>query len=77
MSGWTFGFTTVGMVLLWVLVILAIAALTRYLLKESRSAGSTGGRTPATVLSERFARGEVDTKEYRERLEALREAGHG
>ncbi|WP_017578714.1 SHOCT domain-containing protein [Nocardiopsis valliformis] len=77
MGGWTFGFMTVGMVLLWILIILAIVALTRHLLRESRSTAPTEARTPATVLSERFARGEIDTKEYRERLDALRETGHG
>jgi putative membrane protein len=77
MGGWTFGFTTVGMLLLWVLVILAIVALTRYLLQVRRPAAPTGTRTPETVLSERFARGEIDTEEYRERLGALPESGHG
>ncbi|GHC70451.1 hypothetical protein GCM10007079_01930 [Nocardiopsis terrae] len=77
MGGWAFGFMTVGMILLWILIVLAIVALAKYLLRESRSTASKDARTPETVLSERFARGEIDTKEYRERLDAIREAGHG
>ncbi|MDA3650144.1 SHOCT domain-containing protein [Saccharopolyspora indica] len=62
---------TVGMVLFWVLVIVAIIALVRYLQRSARA--DSGGTRAEEVLAERFARGEIDEEEYRRRLETLTE----
>ena len=38
-----------------------------------RSTGDTGERTPEMLLAERFARGEIDEAEYRQRIKVLKE----
>ncbi|MFD0886465.1 SHOCT domain-containing protein [Streptosporangium algeriense] len=65
------GITTI---LLWALIIVGIVALLRYI-AGGRQTGwfAAGVRTPPEeVLAERLARGEIDTEEYRQRLEVLR-----
>jgi putative membrane protein len=67
---------SVGMVAFWALVITAVVLAIRYLTSTRGSAaGSPGpGQTRAEdVLAERFARGEIDEDDYRQRLSALRE----
>ncbi|MDA3625178.1 SHOCT domain-containing protein [Saccharopolyspora oryzae] len=59
----------IGMVLFWVLLIVAIVALVRYLQRTARS--ESGSTRAEEVLAERFARGEIDEEEYRRRLETL------
>jgi putative membrane protein len=68
---------TVGMVALWALVITALVLAIRYLATSRGSAPrppSIPGQVRAEdVLAERFARGEIDDNEYRQRLALLRE----
>lgn len=72
---WGAAFTTISMVLLWLLIIVVVISLLRSLLSGTRSAAA---RTPSRpniaeqTLAERFARGDIDEEEYRRRLEALR-----
>ncbi len=76
MSGWGYGLMTVSMVLLWGLVILAIIATARYLGRSDGRADAIppppARPTPEQLLAERYARGEIDADEYRERLDTLR-----
>lgn len=63
--GWTDGMGWGGlwMVLWWVLVIVAIALLVKWLLQpEGRRE-----KTPLDILKERYARGEIDQEEYKKR----------
>lgn len=53
--------------LLSLLLIVAIV----YLLLGNRRAD---GASPKEILDQRYARGEIDTKEYHERLKALQES---
>ncbi|MEV7009175.1 hypothetical protein [Streptosporangium sp. NPDC051022] len=65
------GITTI---LLWGLIIAGIVALLRYI-GGGRQPGwfTAGGRTrPDEILAERLARGEIDSEEYKQRLELLR-----
>jgi putative membrane protein len=82
MSGWGYAGMAIGMVLFWVLIIVAIVALIRF------STGATQTRaipappppyaeSPEQVLAARFARGEIDEAEYRQRLGVLRGATPG
>ena len=82
MSGWGYALGTISMVLLWSLLVLAIAAAVRYLGRERREPSAAPPPAPPTppptaeqVLAERFARGEIDADEYRQRLDTLRQAG--
>jgi putative membrane protein len=73
-AGWTA--MSVGMVAFWALVITAVVLAIRYLSRPRGSAANaTGsGQTRAEgLLAERFARGEIDENEYRQRLSPLRE----
>ena len=74
MSGWGYGLMSVSMLLFWALLIIGIVALVRYLGHTGRQ-GAAPRPTPEQVLAERLARGEIDTDEYRERLDTLRSGG--
>ncbi|KEI45733.1 SHOCT domain-containing protein [Saccharopolyspora rectivirgula] len=71
-----FSFMTVSMVLFWVLMILGIIALTRYITRSSTAGrGAEPFDGPHRVLAERYARGEIDEEEYRRRAAVLAESG--
>lgn len=79
MSVWGYALGIIGMVLFWAVLVLAIAAAVRYL---DRKRGESFPPPPPPpppaaeqVLAERFARGEIDADEYRQRLDMLRRAG--
>lgn len=70
MSGWGYALMAVGTVLFWGLLVLGVVALIRYLGRRDRP---TDTRPAAEhVLAERFARGDIDESEYRQRLDVLR-----
>jgi len=63
--GWN-GFNAFGwvfMIVFWVLLILVVVALIRYI---SKSGTSKEGQTPLDILKERYARGEINKKEFEE-----------
>ena len=69
MSGWGWFAMSLSTVVFWGLVITAIVLLVRYL---HPGPSSQETKTPEQMLAERFARGEIDETEYRNRLAALR-----
>jgi len=74
MNGWGFALMTVSMVLFWGLVVFAVIAFVRHRGREDRSV-IAARPTAEQVLADRFARGDIDTQDYRDRLDALR-GGH-
>lgn len=80
MSGWGYAFGIIGMILFWGVLILAVVALIRYVGRSREEqpppppppAAPPQPPTAEQVLAERFARGEIDADEYRQRLETLR-----
>lgn len=75
LGAWGWVAMATGMVLFWTLVVVGIVWLVR-------STGGSGYREAATadpqqLLASRFARGEIDEREYRERLAVLRGQGPG
>lgn len=68
---------TVGMVAFWALVITAVVLAVRHLTGPRGSAANapSSGQPAEAVLAERFARGEINDDEYRQRLALLREHG--
>jgi len=75
MTGWGWFATSVGMVLMWALLIGVAVLLYRSLNRTSEPRDTTAHRSPEQLLAERFARGEVDEEEYRRRLAVLRGDG--
>lgn len=70
MSGWG-GFGILGwlsMLIFWVLLILGVVALIRYL---ARSGQSGEDKTPLDMLKERYAKGEINKKEFEEKKKDL------
>jgi putative membrane protein len=73
-AGWAL--MTVGMVAFWALVITAVVFGVRYLSGTRGTTANPPGSGPSSaedLLAERFARGEIDDNEYRQRLSALRD----
>ncbi len=69
MMGWGFGiFGWLFMLAFWALVILGIAALIRYLTTQSQN---QNGKTPLEILKERYAKGEINRKEFEEKKKDL------
>jgi len=70
MSGWGLALMSVGMVLFWTLIVLAVIAIARYL-RTGGDRPPEARPTPEELLAKRFARGEIDEQEYHQRLNAL------
>jgi putative membrane protein len=69
-GGWGFG--AIGMVLWWILIILGIVLLARWLLSGSPGRGGNAPTGRALeVLKERYARGEIDKQEYEQKKRDL------
>ncbi|MFI5615465.1 SHOCT domain-containing protein [Amycolatopsis sp. NPDC051903] len=77
MSGWGIALMTIGNVVFWALVIVAIVALVRVL--SRRPVAHDREQAPSAaeqLLAERFARGEIDEQTYRHDLGTLQQLHH-
>jgi putative membrane protein len=70
-SGWGMGFGMVFMLLFWVLVILGIAALIRWLMTQSSPSRGSRDKSPLEIVQERYARGEINREEYEQKKQDL------
>jgi putative membrane protein len=61
--GWGMGFGMISMVLFWILVILGIVVLVKWI-GASPSSPAPPSRTALEILQERYARGEIGKEEY-------------
>lgn len=72
--GWGWGMMGAGiisMVLFWVLIIVGIVVLVKWLAGFSRSTGTPLAKTALDVLNERYARGEIDREEFEQKKRDL------
>ncbi len=70
-TGWGMGLGVVFMLLFWLLVILGILALARWLQSPSSRDPATRGKTPLEIVQERYARGQIDRDEYEQKKRDL------
>lgn len=69
-NGWASLAMVASMALFWGVVIYGVLALARSARTPSPDVGDRSD--PEEILRERFARGEIDAREYQERLQVLR-----
>jgi len=65
------GFGWIFMILWWVIVVIGAVALIRWLVNQTSSKSGGDAKTPLQILQERYAKGEIDKKEFEERKQAL------
>jgi putative membrane protein len=73
-AGWGMGwFGMIAMLVFWVLVIVAIVYLIRWLAVSSRAGGREGRPeySALEILKKRYARGEIDKEEFEEKRKVL------
>jgi len=69
--GWSWWWM-VPMMFVMVAVVCAVVLLVVASTRSSDTPPKSQGLTPEDILNERFARGEIDAAEYRERMDTLR-----
>ena len=75
-GGFYMGFGGIWMVLWWILIIAGIVALVKWLVDSSTPRNrdidrGSPGKTALDILKERYARGEIDQEEFREKMRDL------
>ena len=72
--GWGWGWGLFGVlhtVLWWVLIVLGIAVLAKWLFRSGAQEGRTAGATALEILKERYARGEIGKDEFEQKKRDL------
>lgn len=69
--GWGMGFGFIFMLLFWGLILLGIATLIRWLMRQSSPSRNPRDKSPLEIVQERYARGEIDREEYEQKKSDL------
>lgn len=75
-GGFGLGFGIIGVILMilwWVLIIIAIVLLIKWLLGKTREEGKSSPLNALSILKERYARGEINKEEYEEKRKELKD----
>jgi putative membrane protein len=67
--GWWWGFGPFPMLLFWVLVVVALVALGKWIF--DRSGDTPRGKPALDILKERYARGEIGKEEFEQKKRDL------
>jgi len=70
MMGWDGG---VFMIFWWALIVLVIVVLVRWVIDQSNKSNRREEKSPLEILRERYARGEIDKKEFEEKKKDLKD----
>jgi putative membrane protein len=72
MGGWGMGwFGGVFMMIFWVLVLIGLIFLIKWLIQTTGSVKPDAGNSALGILKERYARGEIDTAEFKEKKKVI------
>lgn len=67
MGEWGWGFGGLFMILWWILIIVGIVALVKWVLSAASGNGRLSGKSAMDILKERYARGEITREEFEQR----------
>ncbi len=69
MMGMGFGFGALGMILFWVVILVGIAYLVKYMVSQDKPRGEIS--SPVEILKRRYASGEISKEEYKQLMNDL------
>jgi putative membrane protein len=70
-GGWGMGFGGPFMILFWILVIVGVVVLVKWLLDQSSTGKGSHDKSALEILRERYARGEINREEYEQKRRDL------
>ncbi len=71
--GWGMGFGGAWMFLFWIVLIVAVVLLGRWLGSDSTGRDNRRGKTALEILEERYARGEIGRDEFEQKKRDLQQ----
>ncbi len=71
MNSYSMGFGSIYMIATWILVGFSTYALIKFMLNKKNA--NTGSDSDINILNKRYAKGEIDSEEYRKIKKDLRE----
>ena len=70
-GGWGMGYGGPFMILFWILIVVGVVLLVKWLAGQSSADKGASERTPLEILGERYARGEIGREEFEQKRRDL------